>query len=115
MGLTRHDGLSVYGSGLYWTNAKGGTETNDVPFFGMATGNARQGAIRCDGRVTNISANATSLSTSLSTVLGVIATNNQSGLVNVIAWGSGNCIDIVCRSMSGTASSGVIAWVAYGY
>ena len=117
MGVTHHNGLSVWGSGLW--KGKGGTVTSgtaEYPFFGQpVAGAGSMGATFCDGGKTNVSGVAFAVSTNLSTILAVFATPQTSGLANVFVVGSGNCIDIVCRSMSGTLSSGVIAWLAVGY
>jgi hypothetical protein len=113
MGCTHHDGLSVYGSGL-WRGTKGIGTSGDIPFFGYKSSG---GAVRCDGGVTNVSAVALSVSTNLSTVITVFPTVSVSTNIplDVFAICSGNSIDIKCYSASGTASSGVVSWIAFGY
>ena len=113
MGCTHHDGLSVYGSGL-WKGTKGIGTSGDIPFFGFPT---KGGAVRCDGGITNVSTAALSVSTNLSTVMAVfpavsVSTNIP---VDVMASCSGNSIDIRCYSESGTAGSGVVSWLVFGY
>ena len=96
MGLTRHDGLGVYGSGLYWSK-KNYDVIGDVPFFGGTSGTAGAGAVRCDGGTFGMSGSVIGVSTRLSSIYYMTATlgrTTTSGLLTVNAVASGNGFDI---------------------
>lgn len=115
MGLTHYDGMSVYGSGLYW--GKKGVET---PMFGAG--------VRCDAGTVGFSGLVQSVSTRLSTIVGAIVTprltasaGGRSGLATFVAtdW-SGGALDFTAvysnqsSNTSGGACSGVYSWFAWG-
>jgi len=121
MGTTHHDGLSVYGSGL-WKGTKGIGTSGDVPFFGGVAGTANM-AVRCDGGLIGVSGKLVGMSTRLSSIYYAVATLGSlptSGLTNVVAIASGNCIDIdtIYNLASGAISVASIStpvnWFAAG-
>lgn len=116
MGVTHHDGVSVYGSGLWWGKNKNTSGTSECPFFGSpVAGLGSAGSVRCDGGKINVSSAALAVSTNLSTVLSVVGIIGTSTLATINIIASGHCIDIVTHSTSGTASSGLVYWQAFGY
>ncbi len=114
MGLTHHDGVSVYGSGYYY--GKKGAET---PLFGTG--------IRADAGLVGFSGLLYSVSTKLSSIIGVVATarypqgSQLSGkITSVFVDWSGCAIDFqsvyvnTSTNTSAPACSGQVSWMAFG-
>lgn len=114
MGLTHHDGISVYGSGMYY-----GRKGLETPMFGTG--------IRADAGTTGFSGAINSVSTKLTTIVGAVATlklaqaGMASGLpVNVAVDWSGGALDFqsyynnTSASTSSAAMSSVVSWIAFG-
>lgn len=121
MGVTHHDGMSVYGSGL-WRGKKTNLSTfpGEFPFFGGAF---PQGAVFADGGVAEV-VGTNIVSSRLSTVIYAVATLGMapvSGLSTTIAIGSGNAVSlqtyyITTSSLPVTSSiSSPVNWLALGY
>ena len=114
MGLTHHDGVSVYESGLYW-----GKKNVEVPYFGTG--------VRADAGTTGGSGMILSVSTRLSTITNVVASPKysasglyMSGKITAVAvnW-TNHTMDFQLgyhNTSAGVmpAASGVISWVAFG-
>ena len=121
MGLTHHDGISVYGSGLYF--GKKGSETTL-----LGTG------WRGDAGLTTFSGVQTTISTKLTNIIGAVASVKWAGAASDMALGtsasglptvifvnwSGNAIDLATKysnqssNTSGAAASSQISWMAWG-
>ena len=130
MGVTHHDGVSVYGSGLWWgkkTNLS--TFPGEQPFFGGRVGSSGllgTGAIRFDGGTVGVSGQILSISTRLSSIYWACATLNAlptSGLNGVVAVTSGNSnfvdLDTIHATGSGTVAlasvSTPVSWIVGGF
>ncbi len=114
MGLTHHDGIATYGSGYYY-GAKGA----ETPLFGTG--------IRADAGLVGFSGLLYSVSTKLSSIIGVVATARYpqgsiaSGkITNVFVDWSGCAIDFqsvyvnTSTNTSSPACSGQVSWMAFG-
>jgi hypothetical protein len=121
MGLTHHDGVSVYGSGLYF--GKKGLET---PLLGTGW--------RGDAGLTTFSGVSICISTKLTSIIGGVASVKWAGAASDMALGtsasglptvvfinwSGNAIDLATKysnqssNTSGAAASSQISWMVWG-
>ena len=114
MGLTHHDGVSVYGSGYYF-----GKKNQETPAFGAG--------IRADAGLVGFSGILYSVSTKLSTIIGAVATPRYSqgsvvsGMItNVFVDWSGGALDFqsvyvnTSTNTSAPACSGRVSWIAFG-
>ena len=121
MGLTHHDGVSVYGSGYYY--GRKGVET---PMLGTG--------FRGDAGLTTFSGVQISISTKLTSIVAGVASVKWAGAASDMALGtsasglptvvlinwSGNAIDLATKysnqsaNTSGAAASSQISWMVWG-
>ena len=107
MGLTHHDGVSLYGSGLY--TGRKGSETAVFPGAPL---------VRFDTGTVGVSGHTAGLSTRLTSVQFAWAqhkdTTCTSGGATRVRW-SGGALDILNLTTTGSANaSTAIAWCAWG-
>ena len=110
MGLTHHDGISVYGSGF--AIGKTGSES----FIGPS---GADGLLRFDTGSVSTSGGAAAISSRLSSIVFASVQPGGatlcSGLDGASVVFSGHCLDIYTHSGDGTASaSGLVYWFAAG-
>lgn len=114
MGLTHHNGMSTYGSGYYF-----GLKGAETPLFGAG--------IRGDAGLVGFSGLLYSVSTKLSSIVGVVAAARYpqgsilSGkITSVFVDWSGHAMDFqsvyvnTSTNTSAPACSGQISWIAFG-
>lgn len=131
MGLTHQDGISVYGSGLYWGGK--GLEIGPVVQSGYVTSAWVTGSsilneaidflklragVKVVGGTIGVSGALLSVSTALSSVISIQCQLKQvaSGLVTTKAIASGHCFDAYTYTDLGAASdlSSTVYWFAIG-
>jgi hypothetical protein len=120
MGLTHHDGISLYGSGVYI-----GRKAFETPMFVGKGFGAQSGTVqvtyglpRFDVGSVGTSGHSTSVSTRLSSIAFAVATAFDvactSGIAPRLSW-SGHCVDILNLTVTGSANaSSTIAFCAWG-
>lgn len=131
IGLTHHDGVSVYGSGYYW--GKKGLEVGPVILSGFVTSAWITGSsllnevitfaklaagVKVAGGTIGISGALLSVSTALSSIISIQCQlkNVVSGLITTKAIASGHCFDAYTYTDLGGASdlSSTVYWSAIG-
>jgi hypothetical protein len=114
MGTTHHDGITTYGSGYYF-----GAKGSETPLFGTG--------IRADAGLTGFSGLLYSVSTKLSSIIGVVAAARypQGSIISgkiasvFVDW-SGSAMDFqtvyvnTSTNTSAPACSGQVSWIAFG-
>jgi hypothetical protein len=114
MGLTHHDGISLYGSGLYMG------QKNLETIFGKDVSGYDVGLPRFDCGIVGQSGHVASVSTRLSSIafihtqpIDVLATATT-GMFISVNW-SGNAFDMYKYIVTGSAAtSSRVAWQAWG-
>jgi hypothetical protein len=114
MGTTHHNGISLYGSGLYM-----GAKNNETIFASNVSG-YNVGLPRIDMGIVGQSGHVASVSTRLSSI-GIVVTQNIDVLatattgMHVSVTFSGNAFDMYKYTVTGSAAtSSRVAWMALG-
>lgn len=114
MGLTHHDGLSLYGSGLYM-GAKNLESVfgKDVSGYDVALPRFDCGIVGQSGHVASISTRLSSIAFVNTQYVDVLATGNT-GMYTSVTY-SGHVFDMYKYTVTGSAAtSSRVAWQAWG-
>ena len=114
MGTTHHDGISLYGSGLYMVSK------NNESIFGKDCSGVNVGLPRFDCGIVGTSGHQIGVSTRLSSIAFIatqiidVMPEANSGKLTTVSW-SGNAFDMYRYNVTGSAAtSSRVAWQAWG-